>query len=162
MIVFALSQFGAIMHDLLARETRIGIVVAASIAGIIVDVRALLQHSFSLGLARQTPKALLQPGHESWVPPLVWGLDTGLIWTTYRVSFSSWALLLLAVLGMAPAWAGLVYGLAWAVPLVLVIRFVRATSNVPRLMSPRRAQWSGIASMAALGGIGLAGIVLHV
>jgi hypothetical protein len=67
-------------------EALLGAGLAAALAGVLLDLRAICAGSFSLGLSRQTPKAFAHTSGEWWVTPLLWGLDTGMIWTTYRVS----------------------------------------------------------------------------
>jgi len=136
---------------------RLLVVGAAVLAGVVLDVRAMRRRSYSMGLERQTPKALAHTSREWWVTPLLWGADTGLIWTTYRVSFCSWLLLVLASVGAAPPWAGLVYGLAFTVPLLVVLAWRPASAaecevNVPKRTRPQVAQAFGVASMVLLGG----------
>lgn len=138
MLVFALAQIGTLFRGILPRE-----------------------HGFSFGLSRQTPKVLLHMGQAFWVTPLFWGLDTGSIWSTYRVSFCSWLLLLLAILGLAPEWAGILYGLAFVVPLSMVM-YARAPFGGPRVSPPARAQWIGIAAMALLCGLSIWGLAANV
>lgn len=48
-----------------------------------------------------------------------WGLDTGLVFTTYRMSSISWAVLALGLAGVTPWWAGLGYAAGFLVPLTL-------------------------------------------
>jgi hypothetical protein len=126
-----------------------------SLIGIVADARAVNNRWFSLGLSRQTPKALLRMGEHAWITPLVWGFDTGLVWTTFRVSFCSWILLLLAVTGVLPPWAGTVYGLAFAVPLLGIVLLSERHLSSLELASAVRAQLLGIASMAVLVGLAL-------
>lgn len=51
--------------------------------------------------------------------------------TTYRVSFCSWLLLLLALTGVAPPWAGIIYGLSFAVSLIVMTRVVKTRFHRP-------------------------------
>jgi hypothetical protein len=111
--------------------------------------------SFSFGLSRQTPTELGHTSGEWWVTPLLCGLDTGMIWTTCRVSSCSWVLLLLAVLGIAPAWARLVYGLAFSIPLLVMVQrrvSVEGSCEIsrPHWMPQQPAQWVRIVSMLLL------------
>jgi hypothetical protein len=135
---------------------RLAVVGAAALTGAVLDVRAVRRRSYSAGWERQTPKALAHVGTAWWVTPLLWGLDTGLIWTTYRVSFCSCVLLVLVVLGAAPPWTGLVYGLAFAAPLVVAVlrpvTAVRRDCDVSgrRPTSPRIAQLIGVAALLML------------
>jgi hypothetical protein len=158
LLVFLLTQVVGL--TVLAHSSvteRLLVVGVAVLAGVVLDVRAMRKQSYSVGLERQTPKALAHTSSEWWVTPLLWGVDTGLIWTTYRVSFCSWLLLVLAAVGAAPPWAGLVYGLAFTVPLLVVLSRQPAAGdecevNVPRRTRPQVAQAFGVASMVLLGG----------
>jgi len=128
------------------------ILLPAALLGAAIDVRAIRRGSFSVGLRRQTPKALAHLSRLWWVTPLLWGLDTGLIWTTFRVSFCSWILLLLVLLGVAPAWSGLVYGLCFAIPLVVTVHVPEHSDGdscrVPSRVwiAPHHAQLAGVAA----------------
>lgn len=152
LVVFVVAQAGPLVVDVVPRSALVGSLVAASILGVVIDILAVKKRSFSVGVPRQTPKGMLFLGDHAWVTPLVWGFDTGLIWTTYRVSFSSWLLLLLAFAGMAPPWAGLVYGLAFAIPLLAVMRYHHPSTTAPQLMPATPAQLAGIASMMVVAG----------
>jgi hypothetical protein len=106
-------------------------------------------------VSRQTPKRLQFLGEHSWVTPYVWGLDTGLLVTTYRVSFCSWLLLLLTLVGVAPPWAGVVNGISFVFPLMLATRLMktgsaRLSEGLPRLRSAVPVQVAGIGSMLLL------------
>ncbi|HEX6526367.1 MAG TPA: hypothetical protein VF070_41090 [Streptosporangiaceae bacterium] len=71
---------------------------------------------------RQTPKMIFYTFGQRRAA-LAWGADTGLVFTTYRMSSISWALLVLDALGIAPWWVGLGYSTGFLVPLVLGCSF---------------------------------------
>ncbi len=122
-VVLALSRVGLLVAELASREARTWLLAGVAGVGVLLDLRAIGRGQMSVGLRRQTPKALAHDADRPWwVTPLVWGGDTGMIWTTFRVSSASWLLLGAAVLGFAPWWAGVAYGLAFAVPLAVAIR----------------------------------------
>lgn len=74
---------------------------------------------------RQTPRHLfLRFGPAKGAA--LWGLDTGLGFTTYRVTSIVWAGMVLSVFGFLPAWAGIGYAAGFSFPLILM------TSGVPR------------------------------
>lgn len=152
LVVFFVAAVGDLLHPYLPAALIIGLL---AVAGAIWDLRAIRTRRFSLGPSRQTPKVLIQRGRDWWVTPVLWGMDTGLIGTTYRVSFVSWLLLVLALVGYAPPWAGFVYGLAFSVPLIagVTIRNLginNPSSPRPRVMSPRLVQVVGVVSMISL------------
>lgn len=149
LVVFVVSQAGLAVRALLPRQPILLVIAVAALAGIVIDSRAASQRHWTLGVARQTPKHFQFLGEHAWIASYAWGVDTGLVVTTYRVSFCSWLLLLLALLGIAPPWAGVICGIFFAVPLVAVTRLVRTRFNHP---------WGGVRPWSAvpvqIGGVG--------
>jgi hypothetical protein len=150
LVVFALSTAAPLVTRALPHNVMLAALAAGSLIGIVADARAARNRWFSFGLNRQTPKALLRLGEHAWITPLVWGFDTGLVWTTFRVSFCSWILLLLALAGVAPPWAGTIYGLAFAIPLMASVFLSRRHLPAAGLGPAVPAQLLGIASMGVL------------
>jgi hypothetical protein len=146
-MVFALASVSPVIRQLVPPTLIDVAVVAFCIVGIGVDVRAIVANRLSVGLSRQTPKALIYLGENAWITPYIWGFDTGLIWTTFRVSFASWLLLIMAALGFAPAWAGFVYGACFALPFLALIFVSSAHFPGAALARLRPAQGLGVASM---------------
>jgi hypothetical protein len=69
---------------------------------------------------RQTPRSLA--GRVSLpVTGALWGLDTGTVVSTFRVSAASWGALIVTFGGWGPWWAGSVYAVAFCGPLILLI-----------------------------------------
>jgi hypothetical protein len=83
-------------------------------------------------VSRQTPRSVLWSA-EARRTARAWGLDTGSVVSTYRVSAASWAALALVLTGEGPAWLGAIYALAFAVPLVVL------TTSAAYVPSLRRA-----------------------
>jgi hypothetical protein len=153
-VLFAmLAQIGWLVHLNVPPGIQTCAIAFAAMAGVAFDLRALRTGTFSLGPHRQTPKVLAHDPQRWWVPPLLWGIDTGLVVTTYRVSFCSWLLLILTITGFAPGWVGLAYGLGFTIPLWLTVRFAPGCEvesgdpRRPRWMPQWRAQALGVASM---------------
>jgi hypothetical protein len=99
-----------------AREAAACVVLAAAL---LLDAHSLRRKTWCpVTVRRQTPKSIL---HRYGAPraAMAWGLDTGLVFTTYRMSSISWALLALALAGVTPWWAGLGYAAGFLVPLTL-------------------------------------------
>ena len=91
-----------------------------------VDLVAIRKSSYCpLGLRRQTPRVLMRR-YRMEVVSAYWGFDLGLVVTTFRVAAISWGALLFVSLGFTPWWAGLGYGLGFALPLMLLLRTHRA------------------------------------
>jgi hypothetical protein len=72
---------------------------------------------------RQTPKRLVWD-YGSARAALLWGLDAGLVVTTYRVTSLSWAALVVAFLGLVPWWSGVAYAAGFAVPILAALLLV--------------------------------------
>ncbi|MFI6496709.1 hypothetical protein [Nonomuraea typhae] len=148
--VFFLSQIGQAVALVLPVRSAGKILLGAAVAGVVVDLSAILRGSMSVGFRRQTAKSLAHTSDTWWVTPLLWGADTGIIGTTYRVSFTSWLLLLSAILGAAPAWSGAVYGLCFAVP--LIVSAALGKRAVDRWHGVQYAQALGVVVMVAASG----------
>lgn len=86
-----------------------------------VDVFAIKCKRYCpIGLPRQTPKALMH-FHGMTTVCAVWGFDTGLAVTTFRVGALTWGALTLVIFGMTAWWVGVGYSLAFVVPLLILI-----------------------------------------
>lgn len=154
-LVLVLSQVGRLVAEVVGRDVRVVAALAGAALAAAADLVAIARARMAPGLSRQTPKAVADdPRRPWWVTPLVWGGDTGIIGTTFRVSSTSWLLLLTAVLGLAPWWAGAAYGLGFAVPLAVVVATgegAPACTLRPRLgrAAVRAAQAVGVAVLLA-------------
>ena len=102
---------------------RVGLAGAGLLPLAAADLCAMAKSSYCpISWRRQTPRNLLRR-YRMPVAASLWGFDTGLIVTTFRVAAVSWGALFLAALGLLPLWAGLGYGLAFTLPfLVLLMR----------------------------------------
>jgi hypothetical protein len=154
LVVFVLSEAAPALVAFVPRQMALLTIVVASVVGIVIDGWAANRRRWTLGVARQTPKRLQFLGEHAWVTPYAWGVDTGLVVTTYRVSFCSWLMLFLALTGVAPPWAGVVYGISFAIPLLVMTRLVKTRFHHPsdgvRPWSAVPVQIAGIGSMLLL------------
>jgi hypothetical protein len=121
-VVFGLAALaGAATRFGLSLEWRLRIAAVSLIALGLIDVVALRRGTYCpIGLKRQTPKSLLHRFGGASVFA-VWGFDTGLAVTTFRVAAVTWGALLLTALGFASWWMGLSYGAAFVVPLLVLL-----------------------------------------
>ncbi|HVL97037.1 MAG TPA: hypothetical protein VM266_14355 [Solirubrobacteraceae bacterium] len=99
-------------------EIAAAVIATGAIALLLVADRRWLGLRLPM-LRRQTPKDLV--GLPPLVRALVWGLDTGTMVSTFRTSGVTWAALLLALLGAAPAWAGAAYAAGFCLPLLAAV-----------------------------------------
>jgi hypothetical protein len=107
------SQFPAAWRLSLA-----GIVLVALAAA---DVHAVRRKTYCpISWRRQTPRQLMRQ-YPARLVALLWGLDTGLAVTTFRVSAATWGALFLTFLGFGTWWVGIVYGISFIVPLMTFI-----------------------------------------
>jgi hypothetical protein len=100
---------------------RMGLAAAGLLSLATVDIAAITKARYCpIGWRRQTPRVLIRR-HAIGVVASVWGFDTGLVVTTFRVAAVSWGALLLAALAVSPRWAGLGYGLGFTIPFLAMI-----------------------------------------
>jgi hypothetical protein len=91
-----------------------------------------------------------------------WGLDAGLMVTTYRVGWGTWTLLALIGFGFTPWWVGAFYTAGFGVPLLLVTAMLAAYPNGTRSVAmhfanPRAVRLaSATVQAAAVGAIAIA------
>jgi hypothetical protein len=151
LVVFVFSGLSPFVVGVVSQPWLLAILSVACLIGVMVDVRAMKLRWLSVGVSRQTPKTLVYLGEHAWITPMIWGFDTGLIWTTYRVSFTSWILLLMAAVGIEPPWAGAIYGVFFAVPLLALLLVSPHRLPSFRLMSSLiPAQLLGVGSMVVM------------
>ncbi len=73
-----------------------------------------------IGLSRQTPRGLrCRYSRRFFVS--IWGFDTGLAITTFRVAAATWGAILLTVLGLTGWQTGVAYGLAFTIPVTILM-----------------------------------------
>lgn len=78
---------------------------------------------------RQTPKWFVYK-YGDRTSAFLWGLDAGLVVTTYRVTSLSWAAFCLAFLGAIPWWSGIFYAAGFVIPeLVLNLALPRRADS---------------------------------
>lgn len=155
LVVATLHQVGQILVSGSSLTVALRICVVFAITAVAIDIHAMLKGDFSVGLRRQTPKSLIHnASFPNWVSPFFWGADTGMIWSTFRVSSASWILLIAATLNIAPPWAGVVYGLGFAGPLLAAIVRRPGRSSMPRATMGtrvlRNSQLAGVIIVGAL------------
>ncbi|MFI6238388.1 hypothetical protein ACIBEF_00755 [Micromonospora sp. NPDC050795] len=140
-------QVGSLIAPHVADRVAVVLCLVAALVAAFLDANAIRTDSFAPGLQRQTSKEL---GHRenmpTWVAPMIWGLDTGLMWSTFRVSATTWVLLAAALLNVAPQWSGLVFGIAFVVPLSVAVLIGRGSLSQLSRSGPRR-----LAQLAAIG-----------
>lgn len=66
-------------------------------------------------MRRQTPQWFMYRFSDR-VYPFLWGVDTGLVFTTVRVTSLSWAALGVTFLGLVPWWSGALYAAGFVLP----------------------------------------------
>lgn len=118
LVVFGIANaIGQLAVRAVPAGVRVVAVLVVLLAIMAVDGYTIRRKTWCPGTpVRQTPKMIFYR-HGAHRAALAWGLDTGLVVTTYRVSSMSWALLLLALMGATPWWIGLAYAAGFVVPL---------------------------------------------
>jgi hypothetical protein len=126
LVVALAHEIGGALSGWVPRTVLLLTAAVVAVLGAAVDVRSLLTGDLAPGIKRQTAEALPHRTRgPDWVVPVLWGLDTGLILTTFRVSCASYVMLVLAFLGLLPMWGGAAYGAAFAIPLAVAIAWTR-------------------------------------
>jgi hypothetical protein len=154
--VFALAGLvGTAAVSLLPLTVQMASMCAVLLLALALDGYSLRRKTWCpVTLRRQTPKDIeyrLGPRAAA----VAWGLDTGLVFTTYRMSSISWALLVLGLLGVAPWWVGAGYAAGFLVPLTLGLLLFRVPldserGNVLGHLLARRTAVARQACVAAL------------
>ncbi len=139
-VIALLYQVGTLFGPYIDDQVAMAVLIIAAGASVVFDVRAIRTDSFAPGLHRQTSKRLAYRADlPRWIAPMIWGLDTGLMWTTFRVSATTWVVMVAALLNIAPQWSGLVFGAAFAAPLAVAVLVVRGNVTELGRPGPRRA-----------------------
>lgn len=123
--VFALvSVSGGVLLGRLRGTPAPALVAAALLAVLaLVDTGAFGLHTPMW--RRQTPRNhFVRFGPSTGA--LLWGLDTGLVVTTFRVTSLSWAALALTAFGFMPWWTGLLYAIGFTLPAAALVLAVPA------------------------------------
>lgn len=122
-LIFGLASLtGALLNvAALPITVRLGMLISLLLGLAILDLFSIRKKQFCLlGWRRQTPKTLNRKYRMTTVAA-IWGFDTGLAVTTFRVGAVTWGALVTVGLGFAPWWVGFGYGLAFALPLVVLL-----------------------------------------
>lgn len=123
LLTFALGRgVGELLNvTALSGETRLAVATTTLFALAALDLYSVRKKRYCpLGWRRQTPRHLVRHFRITAVAS-IWGFDTGLAVTTFRVAAVTWAALLLSALGFAPWWSGLAYGAAFTLPFLLLL-----------------------------------------
>ncbi|MFL6076872.1 MAG: hypothetical protein ACJ73S_26050 [Mycobacteriales bacterium] len=145
------------------RHTAVARLAAAAVTAtfLIVDTRL-----FGLRTPmwrRQTPREHFHR-HGPTRGAFVWGLDTGLVFSTYRITSLSWVALTLTLAGLVPWWAGLAYAAGFVLPAAALILLVPAgrPDTEPFWLTDRVASYEPVLRRLALGLLAAATLALAV
>jgi hypothetical protein len=141
-IVLALASFVGLAFGvrLIPVQVRLWAALLWCAALVVVDIAALRRRTMCrISFRRQTPKNLVFRYGDT-KGALIWGLDTGLAVTTFRVSAATWALLGLGLVNVVPWWQGAAYGLSFCLPIAAAILLVPRRPDRPD-GSPREPHW---------------------
>jgi hypothetical protein len=121
--MFALASAAATLLGITQLPVHWRVVLAGTglLSMAVVDLRSMLRSTYCpIGWRRQAPRILMRRYHMLAVATL-WGFDTGLLVTTFRVAAVSWGALYLAALGLSPRWTGFAYGVGFALPFLMLL-----------------------------------------
>ncbi len=122
MLIFTLaSLLGVFVSAFVPKTVLLNTAAIVLILLAAVDLYSWARSSYcAIGFIRQTPQ-VLQRQLGPLATAFVWGFDTGLSVTTIRVTACTWAALALSLLGLSNPWAGLFYGLAFGIPVAILL-----------------------------------------
>jgi hypothetical protein len=149
------SGVGYPAHVLLPVPARLVLVLAVLASALVLDAVSLRRKAMCpLTARRQTPRAIYYDQGANRAA-ILWGLDAGLVFTTFRMSAISWALLLLGLLGSAPWWTGLGYAAGFVVPFLLgctLGRWLRDGTTLSVALGKRTsiARWASVLALATV------------
>ncbi|MDQ3151408.1 MAG: hypothetical protein M3R63_06735 [Actinomycetota bacterium] len=158
--------------ETLSAAVRMSLGGSAVLLLVVAEARSIRQNRmFSFGFSRQAVRHVYVT-RGAGIGALLWGLDTGLIVTTYRVSIASWAAVVLTALHLVPSWVGVIYAVAFSVPLIALIALPRWRGQesvdrleprwIPRLLERRMTTVRVLtASLAAVVALGLSAVGLE-
>lgn len=118
---------GAPVASILESEHRLVLLLGTVLLLLVIDLYRVRQGvGCSMGLRRQTPR------HLGFHPfgPFLWGLDTGLPWTTYRSTPLPFIGLAAVALGFANPWVGLAYAGGFLGSLVTACAWPRSGTRI--------------------------------
>ena len=148
----------ALRVDELPLQWLLGIAVVGLAAFACADLVAIRKRSYCpLSWRRQTPQSL-RFRYGATKTAAVWGFDTGLAVTTFRVAALTWGALLLTFLGLASWQIGFAYALAFVIPLVVILNgqpaASRSSDSLEALLRKRAVfQCISILALFATGGL---------
>lgn len=152
-LVFAAASLaGAGVRALVPAPWRVVAAAALLLLFAIVDVLSLRARSYCVvGMKRQARQALIRK-YNMDVVAAVWGFDTGIAVTTFRVSAVTWAAFALSFLGFAPWWSGAAYGVAFTVPMLVLLLTTTTVERLERELGRRALiQTASAIALAAAG-----------
>lgn len=138
-LVFAAASFiGGEVRALVPAPRRVVSAAALLLLLAVIDILSLRARSYCLmGVKRQARQALIRK-YSVAVVAAIWGFDTGVAVTTFRVSAVTWAAFVLAFLGFAPWWSGAVYGVSLALPMLVLLLRTTTVERLQRELGRRR------------------------
>jgi hypothetical protein len=127
-----------------------GLILLAAVDLIAVKMRICCP----LGLSRQTPRTAMFK-YPPWLAAGIWGFDTGLVLTTFRVAASTWGAFLVAFLGLSGSLIGIAYGVGFTLPLMVMLWTGRVVDwpIIRRLLDLRPVAQFGSALLLTTGGL---------
>jgi hypothetical protein len=150
-ILHAVADASGVRH--IPPSIRVTLALAGCALCFLVDLGVVRhQRACSVGPRRQTRKNFIYR-YGPRLGPFMWGLDTGLAVTTFRMATLTWAVIGMSLLDLAPWWLGVAYGLGFSIPLAWAVLIPRWREPEPvwivRVLV--RSRWAAqVAALAVL------------
>jgi hypothetical protein len=155
-VIFAVAALAGTRIAAMPLDWRIAAAAVSLLALAVVDVVSLRRKTYCLlGMRRQARQALAHR-HRVETVAAVWGFDTGLAVTTFRVGAVTWGALVLTVLGFTSWWSGVVYGVAFTLPLLVFLTTEQSGERLVGLLQRRSVVQTASAVLLVTAGVLLA------
>lgn len=152
-VIFSLAALAGTRIAAMPLDWRIAAATVSLLALALVDVLSLRRKTYCLlGMRRQARQTLAHRRRVETVAA-VWGFDTGLAVTTFRVGAVTWGALVLTVLGFTSWWSGVVYAIAFTLPLLVFLLTEQSAERLVGLLQRRPAVQTASAALLATSGI---------
>lgn len=152
-VIFAIAALAGTRIAAMPLDWRIAAAAVCLLALALVDVVSLRRKTYCLLGMRRQARQTLAHRHRVETVAAVWGFDTGLAVTTFRVGAVTWGALVLTVLGFTSWWSGVVYGVAFTLPLLVFLTTEQSGERLVGLLQRRPVVQTASAILLVTAGV---------
>lgn len=152
-VIFAVAALAGTRIAAMPLDWRIAAAAVSLLALALVDVVSLRRKTYCLLGMRRQARQTLAHRHRVETVAVVWGFDTGLAVTTFRVGAVTWGALVLTLLGFTSWWSGVVYGVAFTLPLLVFLTTEQSGERLVGLLQRRPVVQTASAVLLVTAGV---------